>query len=162
MEWMMWMVLNSLFQSFESLDEEGLQNLGTLIKRCISRVIEATIVKHFCHILHKVTQTQVFPLHQILLYSLKICNRKINSIYMGFFSSSWNNKSHMFANIIMSVSVTMFVSEDLVLVLTHRIFNDCIIIRNFTGVNRLQKRPCHLMWLQSNYRGTFNFNFLNI
>lgn len=50
------------FEAFELLDEEVLQNLGTLVKRRVAGVVVPAVVEDFGHVCYELGQLDVLPL----------------------------------------------------------------------------------------------------
>lgn len=55
-------VLPAGFEAFEFLDEEGLQNLGTLVEGRVTGVVVAAVVKDFGHVRYELCQLDVLAL----------------------------------------------------------------------------------------------------
>lgn len=56
------------FEALELLDEEGLQNLGTLVKGRVAGVVVPAVVEDFGHVCYKFGQFDVVSLVQLLLH----------------------------------------------------------------------------------------------
>lgn len=55
-------ILPAGFKTFEFLDKEGLQNLGTLVEGRVAGVVVAAVVEDFGHVCYKLGQLDVLPL----------------------------------------------------------------------------------------------------
>lgn len=54
-------ILPAGFEAFELLDEEVLQNLGTLVKGRVAGIVVSAVVKDFGHVCYKFCQLDVPP-----------------------------------------------------------------------------------------------------